>query len=79
MISRLDPCGDRVLLGKFTVAFIFGMIQIIVDLIFELQSGIENKIQPKITGYTVSCFFTFASIISTLLVKPFTFIIRLTL
>ena len=64
MISRLDPCGDRVLLGKFTVAFIFGMIQIIVDLIFELQSGIENKIQPI---FTVSRFVTLVTISSNLL------------
>ena len=31
----------------------FGMIQIFVDLIFDLQWVIENKILSKITGYTV--------------------------
>ena len=39
---------------EFWAFKIFGMVQIFVDLIFDLQSVIENKILLKITGYTVS-------------------------
>ena len=38
---------------KILVFKIWGIVQIFVDFIFDLQSGIENKILSKITGYTV--------------------------
>ena len=38
---------------KFWTFKIFGMVQIFVDLIFDLQLVIENKFLSKITGYTV--------------------------